>query len=361
VKKNKLFSFISILLLLILFGTAAICNQCGITPAEETNVTSVEGSNSNETISGNTQSQNTSEEITAKQTSGTSGGTTSKSDETEQKAIINITLIPNSGPAGYEVTLYLSEPVSSSAIVYYNGKALPKKPSADYKSLTVTIPVGAVSGYFKIEYDGKIVQSAEQFTVTVPPVSFTFDPKSGPAGYEVTLYLSEPVSSSAIVYYNGKALPKKPSADYKSLTVTIPVGAVSGYFKIEYDGKIVQSAEQFTVTVPPQADLVITNIELAAMVSGGISVDIKNVGTADLNSADIHVICQAQGISRFDSNNTLPAGSDEWLKLTLKAGDTFPLIPSLIIVPNLYYYPFVICTIILAGDPTPNVYSISIP
>jgi hypothetical protein len=279
VKKNKLFSFISILLLLILFGTAAICNQCGITPAEETNVTSVEGSNSNETISGNTQSQNTSEEITAKQTSGTSGGTTSKSDETEQKAIINITLIPNSGPAGYEVTLYLSEPVSSSAIVYYNGKALPKKPSADYKSLTVTIPVGAASGYFKIEYDGKIVQSAEQFTVTVPP----------------------------------------------------------------------------------QADLVITNIELAAMVSGGISVDIKNVGTADLNSADIHVICQAQGISRFDSNNTLPAGSDEWLKLTLKAGDTFPLIPSLIIVPNLYYYPFVICTIILAGDPTPNVYSISIP
>ena len=39
-KKNKLFSLISILILLSLFGTAAICNQCAITPTTETTTSS---------------------------------------------------------------------------------------------------------------------------------------------------------------------------------------------------------------------------------------------------------------------------------------------------------------------------------
>ncbi len=67
-KKNKLFPLISILILLSLFGTAAICNQCTITPTTETKVTAAGESNTTETVSETTQAQETTEETTSSET-----------------------------------------------------------------------------------------------------------------------------------------------------------------------------------------------------------------------------------------------------------------------------------------------------
>jgi hypothetical protein len=78
-----------------------------------------------------------------------------------------------------------------------------------------------------------------------PPLSFTFSPKSGPGGTEVQLYLSAPLQVE--VFYNGRLLPKKVSPDGKTLTVTIPAGAASGYFALRWDGQSVKTSEQFIV------------------------------------------------------------------------------------------------------------------
>ena len=92
-----------------------------------------------------------------------------------------------------------------------------------------------------------------------------------------------------------------------------------------------------------------------------IFVDIKNAGTADLNDADIHVMCSAFGVLRSDTNKTIPAFSDDWIKISLTAGGTGFFYPSLTINVGLYSYDSVDCKIEFDGDPTPNEFNISIP
>ena len=175
-KKIKLYSIISVLITVILFSTAAICNQCGITPTTETNVTAAGESNTTETVPVITQAPEITEETTATTTATTTAATTASESETttkpedgERAVIVNFTFNPMSGPEGTDVQLILSAPIISSATVHFNGVVLPRQISTDGKIFTVTIPVGSSSGYFKIFYDGNSIQAAEQFTVTEPP------------------------------------------------------------------------------------------------------------------------------------------------------------------------------------------------
>jgi len=170
-------------------------------------------------------------------------------------------------------------------------------------------------------------------------------------------------------YYDGQKLSwyiftKTASADGKTLKEIIPAGASSGYFELKYEGKSVKATEPFTVTAPPQADLVITNVRSYSSTAGDtIIVDIKNAGTADLNNAKIHVLCVGHAIMRTNLNNIVPISSDEWIYITLNAGGVSWFFPYLILDFNLYTYPDVVCTAVLDGDPTPdnNVFGISIP
>ena len=115
--------------------------------------------------------------------------------------------------------------------------------------VTVTNSAGSASATIHIKYD-----LPAQPTETTQTVSFTFDPKSGPAGTEVKLNLSASIDSPVETYYNGQKLSwyiftKTASPDGKTLTETIPVGASSGYFELKYDGKSIKAAEQFTVPI----------------------------------------------------------------------------------------------------------------
>ena len=90
-KKNKLFPFISILILLILFGTAATCNMCGFNLSTETTAsitgdaeiieTSVEATEAEETATEAT------EEDTVKETTKEETTEISKSSSTDSQAI----------------------------------------------------------------------------------------------------------------------------------------------------------------------------------------------------------------------------------------------------------------------------------
>jgi hypothetical protein len=97
-----------------------------------------------------------------------------------------------------------------------------------------------------------------QPTPTNTPVAltFTFSPTNGPAGSDVELYLSAAVQVE--VYYEGRVLPKRVLAEGRTLRVTIPGDAVSGYFELRWDGQSVRATEQFSVT-PTSATLTLYN------------------------------------------------------------------------------------------------------
>jgi hypothetical protein len=159
----------------------------------------------------------------------------------------NFTFNPKSGPTGTEVKIYLSEPKKNLS-VYYNNSPLAKVTSADGKTLTVHIPANEKSGYFELFWDGGRLKATEQFSVfSLSLPAFTYSPKTGPAGTEVKLYLSEP-KPNIHVYFNNSPLAKITSADGKTLTVYIPANESSGYFEIFWDGGSYKDPNIFTVT-----------------------------------------------------------------------------------------------------------------
>lgn len=105
---------------------------------------------------------------------------------------------------------------------------------------------GSTTTYvLRVEHENGITEEKVTVNVASPQLSFTFSPKKGLPGSEVQLQLSEPVQVT--VYFNGKLMPKKTSADGRTLTVTIPGGASSDYFELRWDGQSVKAAEQFIV------------------------------------------------------------------------------------------------------------------
>ncbi len=93
-------------------------------------------------------------------------------------------------------------------------------------------------------------------TVTQPSLTFTFSPTSGPAGSDVELSLSAPIAVT--VYYEGRVLPKVVTDGGRTLRVTIPGDASSGYFELRWNGQSVRASQQFTVT-PASTTLILHN------------------------------------------------------------------------------------------------------
>ena len=151
------------------------------------------------------------------------------------------TFYPESGAHGSDVSINLNRP--ADVTVYYDGKQMPKKVSNDGYTFVVTIPVGARTAYFELKGDGIDVKASKPFTVSL---SFYFNPESGPAGSDVSLYLNQP--ANVTVYYDGKVMPKRVLGDGTTLIVTIPAGAKNAYFELKGDGIDLKSQKQFVVT-----------------------------------------------------------------------------------------------------------------
>ena len=371
-KNNKLYLIFSILIIIFIFGAAATCNQCGILSAPviittaETEITASGENNITETESDTTHAQEKTEQGTANE-----GGA-------DKKPIVSIERIYGPAQEGdlcvqrYKANI-TGSPKPDIKWNHDDSKGafgrdvaqvnLKSGEEFDLKA-TVTNTAGSDTEAIHVKYE-----LPTQPSEPVQQISFTFDPKSGPEGTEVVLKLSEPIDSPVEVYYNGKKIhwlvfTKTASADGKTLKEIIPAGESSGYFELKYDGKSVKAAEQFMVTAPLQADLAITNISSYSSTAGDtILVEIKNIGTADLNNAGINVVCQTVGISIADNTSKLPVVSNETIYVTIKAGGEDYFFPYLILDFSLYVYPAVGCTITLDGDPTPNnnEFFISIP
>jgi len=87
------------------------------------------------------------------------------------------------------------------------------------------------------------------YGVAASAVSFYVQPSTTSPGAEVSLYLSQP-AQPVVVYFNGRALPKKTSPDGTVIVVPVPGDAQSGswYFELQYNGQMIQSQNMVTVT-----------------------------------------------------------------------------------------------------------------
>ncbi|MBU0491012.1 MAG: DUF11 domain-containing protein [Chloroflexi bacterium] len=281
---------------------------------------------------------------------------------------LTFTFSPQSGPAGSDVKLYLSAAVQS-VTVYYNGQALPKKVLDGGKTLEVTIPGDASgSGYFELQWDGQSVKAAEPFTVTPPPLTFTFSPQSGPAGSDVKLYLSAPVQP-VTVYYNGQALPKKVLDGGKTLEVTIPGNAAgSGYFELQWNGQSVKASNPFTVTPPPaaglSADLAVTDIYPDNMPQGKVWVRITNHGHGTVTNVGITLEYTALSTPRPGIYApSQPVHAQRTIIINLSPGQTAAFDTGVTVDTDSFTYSVTASIQVPFQDPNPanNSYSEAIP
>ena len=76
--------------------------------------------------------------------------------------------------------------------------------------------------------------------------TFTFSPRQARWGDQIEIQVTFP-AESATVYLNGMPLPKRVSGG-RTIRVTVPSGAKTGYLELERDGARSRAEEQITVS-----------------------------------------------------------------------------------------------------------------
>ena len=167
---------------------------------------------------------------------------------------------PTSGPVGSTVSIYGSNfSTTPSENTVTIGDIAAMVTSASPTQLTVTVPVGAISGRILVRVNNLNGISADSFTVTIPtspiPAISTFTPTTGRAGTIVTISGANfsPTPADNIVKL-GTVQAQVTSATATQLVITIPDGAPSTLFTVTINGVTVTSHEAFLVIPPPTID-----------------------------------------------------------------------------------------------------------
>jgi hypothetical protein len=108
---------------------------------------------------------------------------------------------------------------------------------------------------YVISLEGKAYLDNPRLSISIPnplktqliyPFDFTFAPKWAKPGEDVQIKMSQP-NQGVMVCFNGSPLPKKTLPDGKTIIVTVPGNANSGYFELKYGKTRYRSSEQLIV------------------------------------------------------------------------------------------------------------------
>ncbi|MEU0957160.1 RHS repeat-associated core domain-containing protein [Streptomyces niveus] len=162
-----------------------------------------------------------------------------------------LSLVPVRAQADAKVTLsgtgFSSTPASNSVKF---GTTAATVTSATATRLVVTVPAAAADGKVSVTTGGTTVQSPESFTLAAPAPSLTaVAPVSGTVDSEVTLTGAGFATSLAdnVVRFGGGMVAQVTGRTATTLTVQVPLGAVTGPVEVETaDGRAV-SASTFRV------------------------------------------------------------------------------------------------------------------
>ena len=174
-------------------------------------------------------------------------------------------------------------------------------PAPTAASLTVTVPPDAQTGKISVMVGSAADTSAASFTVSSGPAILTvsdFTPTSGAVGATVTIrgrLFSATATDNAVVFLGAEGdetdnvMATVSAATASSLTVTVPVDAVTGKIQVEVNSVMAVSSDDFTVltSVPPtdtDADGLIDITTLAQL--DAIRYDLNGDGAVSFTTAD---------------------------------------------------------------------------
>jgi uncharacterized repeat protein (TIGR03803 family) len=154
-----------------------------------------------------------------------------------------VTEITNSGKVG-KVIEFLGQGFTGTTAVSFNGKpATFTVASTTY--MTATVPAGATTGAVTVTTPGGVLTSNRKFRVT--PQITSFAPPSGPVGTVITITGVSLTQATKVTFGGVAATTFTVNSDSK-VTVTVPIGAVTGKIVITTPGGTGASTTNFTVT-----------------------------------------------------------------------------------------------------------------
>ncbi|MGX5819516.1 IPT/TIG domain-containing protein [Chitinophaga lutea] len=169
--------------------------------------------------------------------------------DTAQLPVIS-SFVPTHGLPGSEVRILgrYFDPEAAGNLVQIGGKPADVV-TASATELRVKIPGDAVSGKITVRKGTQTATSATDFTVDAPPAPLLqFTPASGPFGTKVTL-TGQGFGDDPVVRINGIEAPRlQRSTTSVEFTIPYHTGLTKHKITIEFDGKRLETQDEFTVT-----------------------------------------------------------------------------------------------------------------
>ncbi len=219
---------------------------------------------------------------------------------TTPPAPVILSFVPTSGPVGTTVSLTGAN-FTGVAAVRLGNVLVTGLTVSSATSLSFTVPVTAVTGLISVFASGGLMQPATAFTVVPPPTIVAFSPAAGSPGSQVVLTGTN-LTGATTVRFGGVSAPTFTVHSATRLTVTVPVGALSGVLSVTTPGGTATSAGSFTVTVPPPP-----TITALAPGSGIIGAQVQVTGTNLLGTTSVRVNGTAVESFLVSSNTLLTA------------------------------------------------------
>ncbi|GAB3743321.1 hypothetical protein GCM10027594_22530 [Hymenobacter agri] len=155
---------------------------------------------------------------------------------------------PTSGAVGSTVVITGTD-FTAATRVTFGGISAPVYSINSPTQITVTVPIGAVTGPIAVTTPLGTGTSATSFTIPAGPAITSFTPTSGVPGTVVTINGSN-FTGATQVFFNGVAATTFTVVSAAQITVTVPNGASTGLVTVVTPNGIAVSTGRFTVQTP---------------------------------------------------------------------------------------------------------------
>ena len=211
---------------------------------------------------------------------------------------------PTSGPTGTVVTLTGTNLLGAIQVTL-NGADVPTPSVNSATQLTLTLPDGATTGRFAVTTPFGTATSAGVFTVPLRPVITAFTPTRGPVSTTVVVLTGRNFTGATQVRFGGVAATPAPGGSDTQLTVTVPIGALTGPLAVTTPQGTGVSGGSFTVLPTPALTAISPASGPAGITVTGTGTGLDQVTTLTLNGASLAIRTQDATSITF----VVPAGA----------------------------------------------------
>ncbi|MCI1189277.1 IPT/TIG domain-containing protein [Hymenobacter sp. DH14] len=155
---------------------------------------------------------------------------------------------PATGAVGSTVVITGTNFTAASQVTFAGTNA-PVYSVNSATQITVTVPIGAVTGPIAVTTPLGTGTSATSFTIPPAPAITSFSPTVGVPGTQVTINGSN-FTGTTRVTFNGAVATVFTVVSANQITATVPTGATTGRITVTTPNGIAVSASSFTVQVP---------------------------------------------------------------------------------------------------------------